>query len=324
MNTVFLFLLIFIYFINIIYTINLNYTLLSNTKQKTKRNSSINIWIPSVGTTWNWILNSEDIESDNNVDVLDIDLFDVDAKTINKLKNKGHHIICYFSVGTYEKWRPDASEFLKVDNLVRDKMEEWNENYIDITNPYLKPIMSKRFDLAKEKGCDGIEPDNIDIYLSKKVKKWKIPITVEDQLSYDLWLTTEAHQRGLSIGMKNDIENASKMATYFDFAINEECYDYDECSNYEPFINMNKAVFTAAYGDCCDKKFLDKLEKNTKGKNLSIIIKNEDQELVEDYVKFDPDNYDYDEICNGKKTTTDSTDSSLKNIMKYDLKLENV
>jgi len=52
------------------------------------------------------------------------------------LKKDGHHIICYFSAGTYEYWRPDAKEFLAIKDLVRDDMEEWKgESYIDIKNP---------------------------------------------------------------------------------------------------------------------------------------------------------------------------------------------
>jgi len=258
------------------------------------------LWLPTVGTTWNWILNapSKDIKSDGKVDVLDIDLFDHNKEKIESLKKDGHHIICYFSAGTYEYWRPDAKKFLEVEDLVRDDMTEWKgESYIDINNPELKPIMAARLDLAKEKGCDAVEPDNVDIYTAGPVKKWKVPITKEDQLNYDIWLATEAHSRGLSIGLKNDLSNLSKMIEYFDFAINEECYDYSECGEYEDtFIKQNKAVFLAAYGDCCDTKFLNKLLQNTKGKKLSIIIK--DRNLGPPYVIFDPENYNYDHICN--------------------------
>jgi len=158
--------------------------------------------------------------------------------------------------------------------------------------------MSKRLDLAKEKGCDAVEPDNVDIYTFNEVKKWRVPVTKEDQLNYDIWLATEAHARGLSIALKNDISNLSEMVKYFDFAVNEECYDYNECGEYDDtFIKQNKAVFVAAYGDRCNKKFLNKLLNNTKGKNLSIIIK--DKELGPSYVTFDPENYNYDYICHG-------------------------
>lgn len=259
-----------------------------------------NIWVPPVGTTWNWILNAEpnEISCDDPVDMLDIDLFDHSAETVNKLHKAGKKVICYFSAGTYENERPDSAALKAVPNLVRNNMEEWDEKYLDIRIPELKPIMEARLDFAKEKGCDGVEPDNIDIYLSNPVKKWKDPITKKDQLDYDIWLTSAAHARNLSIAMKNDIANANVMVSHFDFAINEECYDFNECDAYvSSFIKNKKAVFVAAYGDGCDEKFLSKLEKNTKGRQLSIIIKNEDQSLKHPYVTFNPENYDAEKIC---------------------------
>lgn len=33
----------------------------------------------------------------------------------------------------------------------------------------------------------------------------------------------------------------------FDFAVVEQCYQYSECSNYDPFIRANKAVLIAEY-----------------------------------------------------------------------------
>ncbi|OUM68720.1 glycoside hydrolase family 114 protein [Piromyces sp. E2] len=267
-----------------------------------------------LGTTWNWILNNENNHIKSNVEVLDIDLFDNTKKTIDSLKKQGHHIICYFSVGTFEDWRPDADKFLEVKSLVRDKMKEWDENYLDISNPQLKPIMSERFKLAQQKGCDAVEADNIDIYSHDIVKNWEKPISIDDQINYDIWLTEEAHSRGLSIAMKNDVKNIEKLLNYFDFAINEECYDYDECGYYfDTFIKENRAVFTAAYGDKCDKNFLKKLEKNTKGKKLSIIIKNKNMELDQNYVRFDPEKYSYDDICNGNNNTIDNNNNKDEN-----------
>eukprot|EP00833_Pecoramyces_ruminatium_P011232 jgi/Orpsp1_1/1185264/evm.model.c7180000092983.1 len=293
MNILLLEIFILIFYLKISITTKLNYTKINN-----KRDES-NIWIPEVGTSWNWILNPDNgIESDNKVDVLDIDLFDNDASTIAALKEDGHHIICYFSVGTYEDWRPDAEEYLKVEDLVKEPMENWeDEYYVDITNPLLKPIISARFDLAKEKGCDAVECDNMDIYTVDSIKKWKVPITISDQISFDLWLSNEAHSRGLSIAMKNDVENLVALVNYFDFAINEECYDYNECKNYkDTFIKNNKAVFAAAYGDHCDKDFIKKLTEQTYGLGLSVIIKEEDMKLGNKYIQFDAKTFNYDSL----------------------------
>jgi len=136
-------------------------------------------------------------------------------------------------------------------------------------------------------------------------------------MDYDIWLANEAHSRGLSIALKNDISNLSEMVKYFDFAVNEECYDYNECGEYDnTFIKQNKAVFVAAYGDRCNKKFLNKLLNNTKGKNLSIIIK--DKELGPSYVTFDPENYSYDYICYGIKNEENNNNNNENDNQKDD------
>jgi hypothetical protein len=51
---------------------------------------------------------------------------------------------------------------------------------------------------------------------------------------------TEAHKQGLSVGLKNDVEQIGALHSHFDWALNEECLDYDECGEYAPFINDGK------------------------------------------------------------------------------------
>lgn len=262
--------------------------------------SGNNTWVPGVGTTWNWLINAytEEINSDDAAEVLGIDLFDHTASTIKMLKDKGHKVICYFSAGTLESRRPDTNEFLLKKDLVKNKMDSWEEYYLDINNSDIKPLMAARLDLAKEKGCDAVEPDNIDIYQAESVKAWPVPVTKEDQLVYDKWLSEEARKRGLSIALKNDIANAQAMVDYFDFAINENCYAFNECGLYvDSFINAGKAVFAAVYGSVCDKSFLDRLYQGTKDKKLSIIIKNEDRLLKPDYTVYHPETDTYDTLC---------------------------
>ena len=47
--------------------------------------------------------------------------------------------------------------------------------------------MGKRMDLAKSKGCDGIEPDNVDVYSNHNTG---FHFTASDQLAYNKWLAT--------------------------------------------------------------------------------------------------------------------------------------
>ena len=105
--------------------------------------------------------------------------------------------------------------------------------------------MRARLDLCKAKGFDGIEPDNIDGYDNDT----GFPITYEDQLAYNVWLADEAHARGLSIGLKNDPDQALELLPYFDWALTEDCFAQGWCQDLRPFIGAGKAVFAAEYTD---------------------------------------------------------------------------
>ncbi|PIN87481.1 hypothetical protein COV12_03660 [Candidatus Woesearchaeota archaeon CG10_big_fil_rev_8_21_14_0_10_32_24] len=55
---------------------------------------------------------------------------------------------------------------------------------------------------------------------------WVFDLTYDDQINYNKWLANEAHQRNLSIALKNDLEPVKELVNNYDFAINEECYYY--------------------------------------------------------------------------------------------------
>ena len=42
-------------------------------------------------------------------------------------------------------------------------------------------------------------------------------------------MKAEAHSRGLEVGLKNDVEQVGQLVGYFDWQLNEECFQYDEC-----------------------------------------------------------------------------------------------
>jgi len=151
-------------------------------------------------------------------------------------------VICYFSAGTYEDWRPDANQFPA---SVLGASDGWpGERWLDIRKgTAVYNIMSNRFSLAAQKGCDGIEPDNIDSYTNNP----GFPIKAADQLYYNTWLASEAHKFNLSIGLKNDLDQVPQLVSYFDWALDEQCYEYDECDCLKPFITAGKAVFGTEY-----------------------------------------------------------------------------
>ena len=203
---------------------------------------------PSLSTTWQWQLLGN-INGSYNVEMYDVDLFDTSSETIEQLHNDGKKVICYFSAGSYEDWRDDASAFPS--KTLGNDMDGWDEKWLDIRDESVKNIMTKRLDLAKEKGCDGVEPDNMDGYIEDNNAGFSL--TYNDQITYNTFIANEAHQRGLSVGLKNDLNQIIELEPYFDFAINEQCNYYNECSMLEPFIKNNKAVLNVEY----DSKYIE-------------------------------------------------------------------
>ncbi len=199
------------------------------------------IWKPKPFTTWQWQLTGT-IDTTVSADMFDIDLYDASQATIATLQKKGSKVICYFSAGSYEDWRSDAKSF---PTSVLGSNNGWpGEKWLDIRNiTALAPIMGARLDLAVQKGCDGVEPDNIDGYTNST----GFPLTAANQIAYNKWLAEAAHARGLSIGLKNDIDQVVQLEPYFDWALNEQCHQYKECDTLLPFIKKGKAVFITEY-----------------------------------------------------------------------------
>jgi hypothetical protein len=200
------------------------------------------IWQPTPGTTWQWQLTGP-LDTSVDAEVFDIDLFDTPAATIEELQQSGRRVICYFSAGTLEPWRPDAEAFPGV--VIGQRMSGWDEYWLDVRRiDLLAPILRARLDLAAEKGCDAVEPDNVDAYLNAT----GFPLDHEDQTAFNRFLAAEAHARGLAIGLKNAVELIPTLVDDFDFAVNEECYRWSECDTLLPFVEAGKAVFGAEYG----------------------------------------------------------------------------
>jgi len=171
----------------------------------------------------------------------DIDLFDNDASTIASLHAQGRAVICYFST-QYENWRPDAGDFTSA--VLGANLDDWpGEKYVDITSTVVRNIMTARLDLAVSKGCDGVEPDNVDEYENNN----GLGITAAEQLDFNKFIAQQAHARGLSVGLKNDLDQVNSLVSYFDWALDEQCNQYSECDTLKPFVSAGKAVFGVEY-----------------------------------------------------------------------------
>lgn len=216
---------------------------------------------------WNYVL-SETPKLTSEAIVYDIDGFDNSAKTVKKIHDKGGIAICYLNAGCYENWREDARAFPK--ELIGQTNGWEGERWLDIrqTNVLL-PIMQERIKLCQSKGFDAIEFDNVDGYSMQTGFK----ITAEDQAHYNALLANMAHKANLAVGLKNDIEQIERLVPFFDFAINEQCFQYEECEKYKPFLNANKAVLNVEYSlnpsDFCPKAISLHINSIKKKKRLN-------------------------------------------------------
>jgi hypothetical protein len=225
------------------------------------------IWQPQPGTSWQWQL-SGTIDTSIDVAMYDIDLFDTPQAVIDELHNDGRIVICYFSAGSREDWRSDAGDFPPA--AIGNQLDNWpGENWIDIRDSTVRTIMTSRLDLAQAKKCDGVEPDNVDGYTNNP----GFNFDDLDQLDYNRFLASQAHARGLSIGLKNDLDQIEALLDDFDWALNEECFSYDECDLLQPFIGAGKAVFNVEYGPA---GLADTICPQANALNFDSLIKNWD------------------------------------------------
>jgi hypothetical protein len=126
------------------------------------------VWQPALGSKFQIILykgSGERFRSTSSLvpqdaDIFDLDLADTPRSTIDQLHRKGKRVICYFSAGSAESWRSDYSRFQAKDK--GDTLRDWNrEKWLDIRSPDVFEVMKARMKLGADKGCDGVDPDNV-------------------------------------------------------------------------------------------------------------------------------------------------------------------
>jgi len=198
---------------------------------------------PPLNTRFAIRLSDPDLQPQPGIGIYDIDLFDAAESTIDALHNAGGYVICYFSAGSLEDWRPDAGRFPA--DVVGKVYEGWpGERWLDIRRrAALAPILEARLDLAVKKSCDAVDPDNVDGFTNQT----GFDIRQDDQAAFNRWLASAAHERGLAIGLKNAPGLVDAMVGAFDFSVVESCAAEQECDAYTRFADQGKAVFQIEY-----------------------------------------------------------------------------
>jgi hypothetical protein len=92
----------------------------------------------------------------------------------------------------------------------------------------LAEIVGEWIDGCAAAGYQAVEPDNLDSYERSGGR-----LTAADNLAFGELVAARAHAAGLAVGQKNTAELAGRgRGTGFDFAVAEECGQYDECGAY--------------------------------------------------------------------------------------------
>jgi hypothetical protein len=215
-------------------------------------------WSPTSGAPihFHWQLSSTfalpaDVVSGQGQIVYDIDGETNDAATVAALHELGVNVkvVCYVDVGTYENYRSDAASFPA---SVLGSSNGWpGEQWLDVRQQsILLPIMKARFQSwCVDKGFDAIEPDNLDGWQNSS----GFPLTESENVSYDLAIAALGHSLGLSVGQKNVPSNVATMEPSFDWALDEQCFEYSECDGYQTsFLAKGKAVWDVEYNTSPD------------------------------------------------------------------------
>ncbi|GBF94312.1 hypothetical protein Rsub_06934 [Raphidocelis subcapitata] len=133
------------------------------------------------------------------------------AAAVDAVHAGGAKAVCYFSAGSVEKCEAPAG---------------------------------LRMSDCAAKGFDAVDPDNVDGWDGNDTG---FQISAADQIAYNTWLATTAHGLGLGCGLKNDVNQIADLAPSFDFFVNEQCMQYEECGMYSPALKANKPVFNIEY-----------------------------------------------------------------------------
>jgi endo-alpha-1,4-polygalactosaminidase (GH114 family) len=251
------------------------------------------LWQPPLNARWQYQLESanRDLASNGGIDV-DIctvphsgggcvhpDVFDIDLYVDGRVSQNNHtintaaveaihdrdaHAICYLSAGTAERFRPDYHRYVRFDRrhhhgLIGKPFSSRfpNEFWLNVRNGRgQRDFILRRIEARTEKcaraGFDGVEYDVVDAYAQgRRVTGWRI--RPHAQLVFNRALGRIAHRNGLSAALKNDIGQLERLESHFDYAINEQCFQYNECTTnpppgYRAFLREGKAVFQVEYG----------------------------------------------------------------------------
>lgn len=150
----------------------------------------------------------------------------------------GLYNVCYVNAfqtqpGALEWWQDAHPGLLLRDGDGEPVIDEgWGEVLLDTSTPAkrkrLAQIVGEWIDGCAKSGFQAVEPDNLDSFERSQGR-----LTKAHNAAFATALAARAHSRGLAIGQKNTTDLLDRHAGIgFDFAVTEECAQFDECDAY--------------------------------------------------------------------------------------------
>jgi hypothetical protein len=176
------------------------------------------------------------------VDMYDIDGFNTTAATVNTIKSSwvantyAHpRVTCYLDLGSWEDFRPDAQAWTfgpgSIPQLLGNVLSGYpHERWIDVRGvSAMNTLVQNRIQQqCAGKGFDTVEIDNIDAW--DPVTTSGFMLTMEDAEAWLADLANRIHSLGMTVLWKNEPYLTYWAASRFDGALNEQCYEYMECT----------------------------------------------------------------------------------------------
>jgi len=150
----------------------------------------------------------------------------------------GLYNVCYVNAFQVQPDALDWWEDKHPDLILRDKNndpvidEDWDEALLDTSTAdkrtRLAKVVGEWVNGCAKSGFQAVEPDNLDSYERSGGR-----LTKAHNVAFAKLLADRAHTAGLAIGQKNTTAMVSDRTKIgFDFAVAEECGQYNECGDY--------------------------------------------------------------------------------------------
>jgi hypothetical protein len=253
-------------------------------------------WQPTALKSWQWQL-TWPVDTSKAVQVYDIDYDGSGNGTqaqvttvVNTLHSQGKQAICYLETGSWESYRPDSNEYntawlgATLGGYPSEKYVDLNQLFTSSTGPTgltLRQILDARFQQCKSEGFNGVETDLDDTYTDTTGFS---TITKAVNENFNETLAGDIHNLGLAWFLKNGVNGDSFITDQLaqpasnapDGTINEQCWQYGECSALKPFVTANKPILNTEYSGqqatVCPKALAFPMATMRKGTSLPAAV----------------------------------------------------